>query len=132
MVRRIAILWSIEVGALWAMARVLPGLSLEGWGAAVLGAAAVGLLNALVRPILLYLTLPFTVLSFGVLTLAINAVVVSLAAFVVPGLHISNSASGIVVAFGLSVVNTLAASLFAFNDEDSVYRNIARRIACRS
>ena len=132
MVRRVVVLWATEVGALWAMARVLPGLSLEGWGAAVLGVAAVGLLNALVRPILLYLTLPFTVLSFGVLTLAINAVVVSLAALAVPGLHISNFATGLVVAFGLSVVNTLAASLFAFNDEDSVYRNIARRIVRRS
>ena len=125
-------LWAVEVGALWAMARGLPGLSLEGWGAAVLGVAAVGFLNALVRPILLYLTLPFTVLSFGILTLATNAVVVSLAAFLVPGLHISNFATGMVVALGLSVVNTVSASLLAFNDEDSVYRNIARRIARRS
>lgn len=131
-VRRVAVLWAVEVGALWAMARGLPGLWLEGWGAAVLGVAAVGFLNALLRPVLLYLTLPFTVLSFGVLTLAINAVVVSLAAFLVPGLHISNFATGIVVALGLSVVNTLSASLLAFNDEDSVYRNIARRIARRT
>ncbi len=131
-VRRVAVLWAVEVGALWVMARGLPGLSLEGWGAAVLGVAAVGLLNALVRPLLLYLTLPFTVLSFGILTLVINAVVVSLAAFLVPGLHITNFATGIVVALGLSVVNTVSASLLAFNDEDSVYRNIVRRIARRS
>ncbi len=111
------------------MARVLPGLSLEGWGAAVAGVAAIGLLNALVRPLLLYLTLTFTVLSFGLLTLVINAVIVSIAALVVPGLHIAEFATGMVVALGLSVVNTVAASLLAFNDEDSVYRNIVRRIA---
>jgi uncharacterized membrane protein YvlD (DUF360 family) len=128
-VRRVAALWAIEVGALWAMARVLPGLSLEGWGAAVIGVAVIGFLNALVRPLLLYLTLPFTVLSFGLLTLATNAVIVSIAALVVPGLRIAEFATGIVVALGLSVVNTVAASLLAFNDEDSVYRNIARRIA---
>ena len=67
------------------MARVLPGLWLEGWGAAVLGVAVIALLNALVRPLLLYLTLPFTVLSFGLLTLAIHAAIVSLASLVVPG-----------------------------------------------
>jgi uncharacterized membrane protein YvlD (DUF360 family) len=111
---------------------VLPGLSLEGWGAAVLGVGVIGLLNALVRPVLLFLTLPFTVLSFGFLTLVINAVVVTLAALAVPGLHISNPFSGFVVALGLSVVNTVTAWVFAFNEEDSVYRNIARRIARRS
>ncbi len=131
MARRLLMLWAIEVCALWAMARVLPGLELDGWGAAVLGVAAIGLLNALVRPVLLYLTLPFTVLSFGFLTLVINALVVSLAALAVPGLHISSFTTGLVVAFGLAVVNTTAASVFAFNDEDSVYRNIARRIARR-
>jgi putative membrane protein len=130
--RRLLVLWAVEVIALWALARGLPGLSLEGWGAAVLGVAVIGLLNALVRPILLFLTLPFTVLSFGFLTLAINAVIVSLAALLVPGLHISNLASGWVVALGLSVVNMVTAWVFAFNEEDSVYRNIARRIARRS
>ncbi len=122
-------MWAIEVGALWAMARVLPGLSLEGWRAPVIGVAVIGLLNALVRPLLLYLTLPFTVLSFGLLTLAINAVMVSLAAVMVPGLTISGFVTGMVVALGLSVVNTVAASLLAFNDDESVYRNVTRRIA---
>lgn len=129
--RRLVVLWAIEVGALWVMARVLPGLRLEGWGAAALGVAAIALLNALVRPVVLYLTLPFTVLSFGILTLAINAVIVSLAALVVPGLRVT-FATGMLVALGLSVVNTVGASVFAFNDEESVYRNITRRIARRS
>jgi len=114
------------------MARVLPGLSLEGWGAAVLGVAVVGFLSALVRPVLVFLTLPFTVLTFGFLTLAINAVSVSIAALVVPGFHLSSFATGIIVALGLSVVNTVTASLLALSDEDSVYRNITRRMAKRS
>ncbi len=132
MVRRVAVLWAIEVGALWVLARVLPGLSLEGWSAAVLGVTAIGLLNALVRPVLLYLTLPFTILSFGVLTLAINGAIVSIAALLVPGMNITGFSVGLVVALVLSLVNTLAASLLAFHDEDSVYRNLTRRIARRS
>ncbi|HEU4928725.1 MAG TPA: phage holin family protein, partial [Candidatus Krumholzibacteria bacterium] len=132
MARRLVVLWAVEVCALWAMARMLPGLELAGWGAAVLGVAAIALLNALVRPALLFLTLPFTVISFGFLTLAINAIVVSLAALVVPGLHIAGFSTGLMVAFLLSVVNTAASSIFAFNDEDSVYRNIARRVARRT
>ncbi len=131
-VRRVVILWATEVLALWALARVLPGLSLEGWGAAVLGVAAIALLNALVRPLLLFLTLPFTVVSFGLLTLVLNGVVLWLATLAVPGLHLSGFGSGVVAALGLSLTNTLGAFVFAFNEEESVYRNLIRRIAGRS
>ncbi len=130
--RRVAALWTIEVAALWLLARVLPGLSLEGWGAAVLGVAVIGFANALVRPILLFLTLPFTVLSFGFLTLGLNALILWLAALAVPGLHVSSFWGGFAAALGLSAVNTAATSLLAFDEEDSVYRNIVKRMARRS
>ena len=132
LLRRLVVLWTLEVFALWTLARVLPGLSLEGWGAAILGVAAIALLNALVRPLLLFLTLPFTVVSFGLLTLLLNGVVLWLATLAVPGLHLSDFGSGVLAALGLTVTNTLGAYVFAFNDEESVYRNVIRRIARRS
>jgi uncharacterized membrane protein YvlD (DUF360 family) len=131
-VRRVAILWALEVVALWTLARVLPGLSLDGWDAAILGVAAIALLNALVRPLLLFLTLPFTVFSFGLLTLLLNGVVLWLATLAVPDLHLADFGSGVLAALGLTITNTLGAYVFAFNDEESVYRNIIRRIARRS
>ena len=130
--RRVVVLWTLEVLALWTMARVLPGLSLEGWGAAILGVAAIALLNALVRPLLLFLTLPFTVFTFGFMTLLLNGVVLWLATLAVPGLHLTGFASGVLAALGLTVTNTIGAYVFAFNDEDSVYRNVMRRIARRA
>lgn len=130
--RRLIVLWTLEVLALWTLARMLPGLSLEGWGAAILGVAAIALLNALVRPLLLFLTLPFTVLSFGLLTLVLNGLMLWLATLAVPGLHLSDFGSGVLAALGLTLVNTLGASVFAFNEEESVYRNMILRIARRS
>ncbi len=132
MARRVLVLWVIEVAAFWGLARVLPGLHLEGWDAAVLGIAAIALLNALVRPLLLYLTLPFTVVSFGLLTLALNAAILWLASLVVPGMYLFGFGTGIIAALALSVVNTGAASILAFDEEDSVYRNVVRRIARRA
>ncbi|HEX5133675.1 MAG TPA: phage holin family protein [Candidatus Krumholzibacteria bacterium] len=132
LVRRIVVLWAIEVFALWTLARLLPGLSLDGWDAAVLGVAAIALLNALVRPLLLFLTLPLTVLSFGVLTLVLNGVVLWLATLAVPDLHLNGFGSGVLAALGLTATNTLAAYVFALNEEESVYRNIIRRITARS
>jgi putative membrane protein len=131
-VRRVAALWIVEVAALWLLARLLPGLTIHGWDAAILGVAAIGLLNALVRPVLLYLTLPFTVISFGLLTLVLNAVILWIASLVVPGMHLAGFGAGVIAALGLSVTNTVAASLLAFEEEDSVYRNIVRRIAGRA
>ena len=132
LVPRVATLWAIEVTALWVLARFLPGLSLEGWGAAVLAVGLIGLLNALVRPFLLWLTLPITVLSVGFLTLPLNALILWLASLVVPGMHVANALSGLVAAITLSTTNTVASALLAFNEEDSVYRNIMRRIARRT
>ena len=132
LVRRVIVLWTLEVLALWTLARVLPGLSLDGWDAAILGVAAIALLNALLRPLLLFLTLPFTVLSFGLLTLILNGAILWLATLAVPDLHLSGFGSGVLAALGLTLTNTLGASIFAFNDEDSVYRNLILRIARRS
>jgi uncharacterized membrane protein YvlD (DUF360 family) len=128
----VAFLWAIEVIALWVLARILPGLSLEGWGAAALAVGIIGLLNALVRPFVLLLTLPITVLSFGFLTLALNAFILWGVAAMVPGLHVAGFGTGFIAAMTLSVTNTVASALLAFNEEDSVYRNIVRRIARRT
>ena len=130
--RRVVVLWALEVLALWVLARVLPGLSLEGWDAAILGVAAIALLNALVRPLLLFLTLPFTVFSFGLLTLLLNGVILWLATLAVPDLHLADFGTGVIAALGLTLTNTLGASIFAFNDEESVYQNVMRLIARRS
>ncbi|HLF26189.1 MAG TPA: phage holin family protein [Anaerolineae bacterium] len=126
---RVLVVWSIEVVGLLALTLVLPGLYLESWRTAILGIAVVGLLNALVRPILLFLTLPFTVLSFGVLTLALNALMLGLAAYLLPGLSIADAWTALLAATGLAMINTLSASLLALNDEDSFYRNVVLRIA---
>jgi uncharacterized membrane protein YvlD (DUF360 family) len=107
-------------------------LTLDEWHTAIWGVAAIALLNALVRPLLLFLTLPFTVLSFGFLTIALNAFILILAARVVPGLHLTNPVSAVLAALGLAATNTLIASLVSLNDEDSFYRNVVKRIVGRS
>jgi len=131
LVRRVLLVWAVEGLTLWLLAKVLPGMHLEGWRAAVWGVAAIALLNALVRPLLLWLTLPFTVASFGFLTIALNAFILILASHVVPGLAFTNPMTAIIAALGLAATNTLIASLFSLNDEDSFYRNVVKRLAGR-
>jgi putative membrane protein len=131
LLRRVVFVWAVEVLGLWLLARVLPGLEVEGVPTAAWAIVVIALLNALVRPILLLLTMPFTVLSFGLLILALNASIVLLAGRIVHGLNISGPVTALAAAFGLTAINTFFTSLFSLNDEDSVYRNIVRRIAGR-
>lgn len=67
------------------LANVIPGIGLSSIGAAIVAALVLSVLNAVVRPILVFLTLPVTVLTLGVFLFVVNAAVFSLAAWLVPG-----------------------------------------------
>ena len=131
LLRRVLLVWATEVLGLWLLARALPGLAVDSVTTAVWAVAVIALLNAIVRPLLLALTLPFTVLSFGLLTLVLNALIIVLAGQMVGGFHVSDIGTAMIAALGLAVINTLITSVLAFHDEDSVYRNIVLRIARR-
>lgn len=125
---RVLVLWTVEVLVLWVLSLTLPGLIMPAWQTGVIAVALIGVLNALFRPLLLLLTLPFTVMSLGFLTLVINTVIVHVAAVVLPGMDATFGAS-FAAALVLAVANSMASTTFAFHEEDSVYRYIMRRAA---
>jgi putative membrane protein len=63
----------VSAALLLLVAGLIPGVQVAGWGPAFLGAIVLGLVNAIVRPIMVVLTLPLTVLTFGLFLLVINA-----------------------------------------------------------
>jgi uncharacterized membrane protein YvlD (DUF360 family) len=125
---RVLVLWAVEVIVLWMLSILMPGLEIEGWATGILAVALIGVLNALFRPFLLLLTLPFTVMSLGFLTLVINTVVFHLAAVLLPNM-VSTFGDSFVAAIVLAIANSMASTMFAFHEEDSVYRYILRRVA---
>lgn len=70
------------------IARVVRGIEVDGFGQALLAGLILGLVNALVRPVLVFLTLPVTILTLGLFLLVINALMLRLTAAVVPGMHV--------------------------------------------
>jgi uncharacterized membrane protein YvlD (DUF360 family) len=130
--RRVVFVWAVEFLGLLLLSRLLPGLDVQGAPAAAWAVVVISLLNALVRPVIILLTLPFTVLSFGFLILVLNAFILTLAGRLVSGLTVADLPTAILAAFGLTAINTFFTALFSLNDEDSVYRNIVRRIAGRN
>lgn len=75
--------------ALMLVAYLIPGIGLSGFGTAVIAALVLGLVNALIRPLVSLLALPVTILTLGLFSLVINAAMFGLAAWFVPGFSIA-------------------------------------------
>jgi uncharacterized membrane protein YvlD (DUF360 family) len=129
---RVMAVWLITAVALMLLSALLAGVEITGFGAALVAAALIGLLNALVWPLLIRFALPFTVLTLGLGVLVLNGVAILMVAAVSPGLYVYDLLDGIVVVIGLAVINTLVTSLFGIDDDDFYYRNVIRRQARRS
>lgn len=81
--------WAITAFALWMASHVFKGIQFSSTSSLVVSALLLGLANAIVRPLLVFLTLPLTVLTFGLFLLVINALMLLLVAKLVEGFKIS-------------------------------------------
>ncbi|MBP7778526.1 MAG: phage holin family protein [Acidobacteria bacterium] len=82
--------WAVLALALWVSSQIVSGVSVSSWGALVVGAAVLGLVNTVVRPVLTLLTLPITILTLGLFYLVVNGAAFGLAAALVPGFAVAS------------------------------------------
>ena len=80
--------WLLLAAALLLVAHLTPGVEIASFGAAIIAALVIGLFNALLRPILVLLTLPVTLLTLGLFLFVINAVMFYAAAGVLSGFNV--------------------------------------------
>ncbi len=97
--------WLVLAIALWVAAYLVPGISVSSWQSLAIGALILGFVNAIVRPILVILTLPITILTLGLFYLIVNAAAFGLAAALVPGFSIDSLGSAILGALVVSIVS---------------------------
>ena len=90
---------------LWLAAVVLAGVSYSGWLDLLLAALLLGLVNAIVRPVVFLLTLPLTILTLGLFLLVVNAAMIGLVALLLPGFTISGLIPGILASIIVGVVS---------------------------
>jgi putative membrane protein len=81
--------WMLLAAALLLVAYLYPGVSVTSFGAAMVAALVLGLLNAVVRPLLVLLTLPVTLLTLGLFLFVVNALMFWAAASILEGLHVT-------------------------------------------
>jgi putative membrane protein len=97
--------WALNALALWVVSSIVPGIHASGIFATLVAALVLGILNALVRPILLVLTLPLNLLTLGLFTFVINALMLELTGAIVKGFTVDGFGSAILGALLLSLVS---------------------------
>ncbi len=107
----------INALAFFLVAKVYGGMSVDGFGAAVVAALIWGIINVILRPILLLLTLPVNILSLGLFTFVINGILLLLTAELYSGLELKSFFAGIVAAIMLSIVNIVLTGIFVRDDD---------------
>ena len=84
---------------------LIKGIHLSGIGPAILAAVALGLINTLIRPVFILLTLPLSLLTLGLFILIINAITFTLASLLVPGFHVDSFGAAFLGAILTSIVS---------------------------
>lgn len=108
----------ITAFALWAATQIVPGVEVSGLFGLLLAALVFGLVNAVVRPPAWLLTLPLTVITFGLFLLVLNAAMLGLTALVLPGFRIDGFWPAIFGAIVVSVVSWGARRLFVGSEAE--------------
>jgi len=101
---KLIVRWLLLAAALILVANIAPGVAVQSFGAALIAALVLGLLNTLVRPLLVLLTLPVTVLTLGLFLFVINALMFYWAANILAGLAVTG--------FGAALLGSLLYSIF--------------------
>ena len=99
--------WLVTAASLLITAQLVTGFVVNSFGAALLASVVIGLVNAIVKPILIILTLPLTVLTLGLFLFVVNAITIQLAGWLTPGFTVT----GLLPALIGSIVLTLITSI---------------------
>lgn len=101
----------LNASAVFITAYILPGVNVDNFIVAIIVAVVLGIVNMILRPILIFLTIPVTVLTLGLSIFVINALLVLLVARIVPGFHVDNFWWALAFSLILSVVTSFLNAL---------------------
>lgn len=99
--------WVVSTIAIVLTARLLPGVHVTNFTAALLAAAVLGIVNAVLKPLLILFTLPLTILTLGLFTLVINALLILLVSALVPGFYVDSFWWALLFSIITSLINAV-------------------------
>jgi putative membrane protein len=108
---RLLLVWVLNAIALLGVAYIYPGVQVQDWQSAAIAALVLGLVNTLVKPILVLLTLPVTILTLGLFLVVLNALLFWAVAEMLPGFNVSGFWAAVLGAILYSVIGWALAKL---------------------
>jgi putative membrane protein len=111
-VTKLVLKWALNSFALFFVMKLIPGIQIDRFQNLLLATLVIGLLNVFLKPIIVLLTLPVTVMTLGLFTFVINGVIFYLAAQLVPGFHVAGFGSAFIAALLFSIFSFVLNMLF--------------------
>ena len=102
----ILINWIVNAMIVFSVAYVMPGVHVDSFVTALVVALVLGIVNAFLKPVLIILTLPITILTLGLFTLVLNALLILLVSKIVPGFSVDGFLWALIFGIVLSIANT--------------------------
>jgi putative membrane protein len=102
----VLISWIVSAMVIFSIAYIIPGVHVSSFTSALVVALVLGIINAFLKPILLILTLPINILTLGLFTFVINAVLILLVSSFVPGFVVDGFVWAFIFGIVLSIANT--------------------------
>jgi putative membrane protein len=96
---------------LWLVSQFVSGIYIQGFGSAIVAAIVLGIVNFLVRPILVIVTLPITILTLGLFLIVINALMLLLTSSLVHGFHVASFGAALIGGLLLGLFNLAASAV---------------------
>lgn len=112
---RFLVFWGVNTLSLWVADDLFAGIAFQDEKALFISGLVLGIVNTFIKPVLIILTLPLTVLTLGIFVLVINALMLMLVAWLVPGFSVSGFWAGFFVALFVSVFSFILNSLLGNN-----------------
>lgn len=108
----------VTMAGLWLAAEVVPGVAFSSTGSLIAAALILGLVNAFVRPILVVITFPITVVTLGLFLLVVNAATIGLTAMFLDGFEVDGLWAGVGAAIVTGVISWLAGAFISDGKRD--------------
>lgn len=107
----LVLVWLLNAVALLAVAYILPGIAVASFGSALIAALVLGLINALIKPLLVLLTLPITIITLGLFLLVINALIFWFVGSILDGFKVNGFWWALLGALLFSIISGLLSML---------------------
>lgn len=109
---------------LWAATKIVPGVQIDGLGNLLVAALLLGIVNAVIRPVILILTLPLTVLTLGLFIFVVNGISLAVVAWLMPGFQLSGLGSAVLGSVIVGLTSWFASTFVGGSGRIERYRRV--------